>query len=120
MDRKYSYVHLLEDEISPLVGGGDLYRREGDVYLREYPLMLNASFYAYVLIFPLITIVASGTLWCWEANRLVAPWPHKVFDASIAVTIGACLFLYRIQPYLLNRWHRRRATKLEREPSVKT
>lgn len=107
VDRKYPYIHMLEDEISPLVGGGDLYRREGEFYLHEYPLMLNAAFYAYVLIFPITAIVGTGALWYWEANRLSAPWPHKVFDGALAVTISGCLFLYRIQPYVV-KWLRRR------------
>src|SRR5215216_1754172 len=38
VERQYDYIHMLEDKISPELGDGDLYRREGRAYERDYPL----------------------------------------------------------------------------------
>lgn len=100
IDRQYRYVHTLEEHISPMVGGGDLYRREGEVYLRGYPLLFNVAYYAYIIIFPIILILAAVSLWIWERNQLSTPWLHKAFDLSLVIAIVGSLFLYRMQPYL--------------------
>ncbi len=100
IDRQYRYVHILEQHISPMVGGGDLYQREGEVYLRGYPLLFNVAYYAYIIIFPIILISASVSLWVWERNQLPTHWLHKAFDLVLAISIIGSLFLYRMQPYL--------------------
>lgn len=104
IDRQYAYIHSLEEEISPLVGGGDLYRREGDVYLRGYPLLFNAAFYAYTVIFPIVLIASATSLWLWECNQLSTHWLHKSLDLLLSVSIIAVLFLYRMQPYLAGKF----------------
>lgn len=105
IDRQYSYIHTLEKKISPLVGGGDLYQREGEVYLRGYPLLFNVAFYAYTVMFPLILITATASLWAWESNQLSIPWWHRFADLLLAIVIIATLFLYRMQPYLTSKVH---------------
>lgn len=100
VDRHYPYVHLLEETISPLVGGGNLYQREGRVYLDRYPLALNAAWYAYVWVFPLVALIATAGLIFLEWDRLPYPWFHRGFDTIVGATILLCFFLYRVQPYV--------------------
>jgi hypothetical protein len=71
VNRQYPYLHTLEEAISPEVGGGDLYQREGKVYLREYPLLLDVAWFAYVILFPLIVMVATLGLAIWEVKLRV-------------------------------------------------
>ena len=112
VDRQYPYVHRLEEAISPMVGGGELYHREGKVYLRGYPLLLNAAFYAYNLVFPTILIIASAGLWWWERNQLSTHWLHKAFDAVVAFVIVCCFVFYRMQPYI---WKKLKSWRLGRQ-----
>jgi hypothetical protein len=111
VDRQYPYVHDLEAEISPQLGGGTLYRREGQVYLDKYPMLLNVAWIAYVVVFPLLALIASLGLIVVEWLRLPYPWYHRVFDSAIAFALVACFFLYRVQPYLANKWRKRRESK---------
>lgn len=104
VQRQYPYLHALEEAISPCVGGGDLYQREGKVYLREYPLLLNVAWFAYCLLFPLIIIFATIGLIIWETTQVPYPLYHKLFDVFIAFALICFFFLYRIQPTLASNW----------------
>lgn len=104
VNRQYPYLHTLEESISPYVGGGDLYQREGKVYLREYPLLLNVAWFAYCILFPLIIIFSTLGLIIWEIAQVPYPFYYKLFDASIASALISFFFLYRIQPSLRSRW----------------
>ncbi len=106
VNRQYPYLHTLEESISPSVGGGDLYQREGKVYLREYPLLLNVAWFAYCILFPLIVIFATLGLIVWEITQLSYPFYHKLFDTCIAAALISFFFLYRMQPSLIYRWEK--------------
>ncbi len=100
VDRQYPYLHALEKVISPALGGGIVYNREGEAYLEKYPLSVNASWFAYVVIFPLITLIATVSLIVLEWSRLTYPWIHRAFDMMVGTALLACFFLYRVQPYV--------------------
>lgn len=102
--RQYPYLHLLEEAISPQLGGNDLYQREGKVYLSEYPLLLDVAWFAYSILFPLILMFATLTLAIWEFRRLLYPLPHILFDFFIAWALIIFFFLYRVQPAIASRW----------------
>ena len=106
--RQYPYLHQLEEAISPALGGGDLYQREGKVYLREYPVLLYVAWFAYGILFPLIIICAVTGLIIWELLWLVYPLHHRLFDAFIAIMLILFFFLYRIYPALVSQWKEQR------------
>ncbi len=106
VQRQYPYLHALEDAISPALGGDDLYRREGQVYLREYPLLLDAAWFAYGILFPLIVMFATVGLTIWELKWVLYTLPHIFFDAFIAGAIIVFFFLYRVQPAVASRWRK--------------
>ncbi len=94
--RQYPYLHALESKISPEFGGGIIYRREGEVYLEEYPVFLRTVGFTYFILFPLLAVAAVvGLLWV-ELTELPYPLPHKVADGIMAATIVAAFILYRI------------------------
>lgn len=109
INRQYPYLHDLEDAISPQVGGGDLYRREGDVYKRKYPLLLDVVWIAYAFIFPFIVIFTAVALATWEYTKLPYTFPHRLFDSVIAGTIVLFFFLYCVWPGLVKAWRKLRA-----------
>lgn len=106
VNRQYPYLHTLEESISPNFGGGDLYQREGKVYLREYPLLLNVAWFAYCILFPLIVILSTIALLIWEFTQLSYPLYQKIFDALIAVALATFFVLYRVQPSIIPRWRK--------------
>jgi hypothetical protein len=106
VNRQYPYLHALEETISPAVGGGDLYQREGTVYLREYPLLLDVAWFAYVILFPLIVMCATLGLAFWEFTSVVYPIYHRLFDVFIAIALICFFFLYRVQPAIASKWRK--------------
>jgi hypothetical protein len=104
VDRRYRYIHYLEDRISPALGGDGVYRREGKFYLDNYPLILNVTWLAYVIIFPMIALVATVGLLVWEWHELPYRWFHLVFDSAVATALMVVLFLYRVQPYVARKF----------------
>lgn len=100
VNRQYPYLHALERRISPALGGGDLYQREGKVYLDRYQLLLDVAWFAYGIGFPVIAICAACVLAASEWLRLSYPLLHLLFDALLCVAIVTVLFLYRVQPAL--------------------
>jgi hypothetical protein len=107
VNRQYPYVHDLEKTISPSLGGGDLYRREGLVYLRDYPLLLNVAWIAYGFIFPAITAVAAASLAIWEWVQLPYAMIHRIIDVLLAAALIFVLFSYLVWPAIMRvqrRW----------------
>lgn len=106
VNRQYPYLHSLEDAIAPEFGEDDIYRREGKVYLREYPLLLDVAWFAYGILFPLIVMFATCGLIIWELSWVLYPLAHILFDAFIACALIVFFFIYRVQPTISNRWRK--------------
>ncbi len=104
VNRHYPYVHHLEEVISPGLGGGDIYRREGKVYLQDYPPILNVAWFAYAYFFPILVIAATGGLLIWEYRQLTYAWPHRLLDGAVGITLITLFFIYRVQPSMAAQW----------------
>lgn len=120
IERQYPYLHMLERIISGLLRTAptdnsdklsatssldpDIYQREGHVYLNEYPLLLNVTWFAYVILFPLIVIAATTGLMAIEWAKLPYPLVHRIFDTIIATAIVISFFLYQMQPRIAAKW----------------
>jgi hypothetical protein len=122
VNRQYPYLHTLEKAISPEVGGGDLYQREGKVYLRAYPLLLDVAWFAYVILFPLIVMVATLGLAIWEVKLAWVSYPlyHIIFDIFVAFALICFFFLYRVQPALASGWRKWQMRMRNRQLSSQT
>lgn len=138
VNRQYPYLHLLEENISPLVRGthlyesddapgfsvlhANVYQREGKIYLSEYPRLLDVAAIAYVIIFPIIIIASSAGLIIWEWRRLSYPVLHRAFDTVIAFVLILFLILYWIYPSVGSRmkaWKEKRRVSQEECASPK-
>lgn len=123
VSRQYPYLHALEEHISGEMGGGNLYRREGKVYLTDYPLLLDVSWFIYSVLFSLIIIGATILLAVWEWQGLEYPALHRFFDVVIAITIIGIMLLYRVEPYIASkskRWRSFKTRKQEKQSSETT
>ncbi len=136
IDRQYDYVHMLEQNISPILRNSqghkagetvptqlldeDIYQREGTVYLRGYPLLLNATWIAYVVIFPIILLVATIGLITWEWRRLPYPVLNRAFDTGVALALIAFLVLYRVAPYIAEKYREKSERKHQESEQAAT
>lgn len=82
----------------------NIYRREGKIHLNEYPLLLYVAWFVYVILFPAITMIAAASLAGWEWFKLPYQLLHRIADALIALAIVVFFFLYRVQPFVSQRW----------------
>ncbi len=113
IERQYTYLHALEEKISPELGCGDMYRREGQVYLRDYPLFLDVVWISYIVLLPLAAAGAAVALLVREWAALGYPLPYKVFDSFVGVFIAGTFVLARTLPQLLQNAHRaKRAARM--------
>lgn len=103
LNRQYPYLHKLEDKISPELGGDEIYRREGYVYLQDKSPFLNATWVFYDIIFPVIVISATTLLAFLEYAHT---FKINVFDSIAAVLMFVIFFIYRILPALIYRWRK--------------
>lgn len=92
INRQYPYLHLLEETISAAVGGDDLYQREGKVYLRGYPLMLNVAWFVYGILFPAIVMIASALLVWVGICQVDIPSISHCFRCSPCRCADLCVF----------------------------
>jgi hypothetical protein len=76
----------------------DLYRREGRAYKSEYPLFSWCAWRFYVVVLPVIVIIATGVLIYQEWAVLEYPLLGKVFDLVSASGVAVSFALYRLVP----------------------
>jgi hypothetical protein len=103
VERQYSYLHRLEEWLSSALNTPTLYRREGSAYLEGYPVFLDWTWVCYVLIFPLVVLLATLALLVVEWRDLSYAPLHKAFDSSIALVVAMSFLLYRVIPMILER-----------------
>lgn len=58
IERQYNYIHQLEEQISEEYGK-KAFTREGESYIKDYPIFLNWASFLYTIFFPLILLVIS-------------------------------------------------------------
>jgi hypothetical protein len=98
VERQYDYLHMLEDKISAELKDEELYRREGRAYESNYPLFSWWSYRFYVVVLPVIAIIATVVLIYQEWARLDYPILSRIFDLISASGIAVSFVLYRIVP----------------------
>jgi hypothetical protein len=98
VERQYEYLHTLEDKISAELSDDELYRREGRAYKSEYPLFSWWAYRFYVVVLPVIAIIATSVLIYQEWARLDYPLLGKIFDLISASGVAVSFALYRIVP----------------------
>jgi hypothetical protein len=100
IDRQYPYLHRLEGWMARALGDDDLYRREGRMYLSYYPVFLNWAWFAYVILFPGVVILACVVLVIQEWLALPYSIWHKGFDSGMALCVIISFLIYTVAPRL--------------------
>lgn len=98
VERQYRYLHLLEDKISDWLGDGDIYRREGRVYLEDYPAFSNWTWIFYTFLFPILMLVSVIALFVLEFSKLDYSIYYKIYDSFLGTGVLVSLFLYKFAP----------------------
>ena len=98
VERQYGYLHLLESKISDLLGDADIYRREGEAYLKNYPAFSNWAWIFYSFLFPLLMLVSVSALFVLEFGKLDYLIYYKIYDGFAGIGVLVSLLLYRIVP----------------------
>lgn len=115
VERKYDYLHDLESRLSALYGDDgvndcqyQVFTRESNAYLDDYPLVGEWVWILYTIVFPALTILAMLTLWRMEYASNTAKG-YLCFDGIVAAIITATIGLYRVpqiatHPWTLLKW----------------
>ena len=98
IERQYDYLHTVEEYIATELGARDVFQREGKAYLLEYPAFSEWTWISYVVIFPIVVIVAVVGVITLELTQLAYPLAHKLGDAVMAAAIVVSMYLYRLHP----------------------
>jgi hypothetical protein len=101
VERQYEYLHLLEDKISARLGNDELYRREGRSYTVNYPPFSRWAWRFYVVILPVIAVIATSVLIFQEWVGLKYSLLSKILDSISASGVLISFTLYRIAPWVL-------------------
>lgn len=109
VERQYPYLHHLEDWMSSALGDDALYRREGRVYLSDYPIFLNWAWFCYVIVFPLVVMLGCVVLVTREWTALTYSGVHKLFDSAIALLVVTTFVIYTVVPRIRRPFQRRGA-----------
>lgn len=102
IERQYNYLHDIEAEISWLLGGKDLYRREGQAYKTRKPWLTHWAWVLYTIVFPGTGIVLICVLVKAEA-KAVAPHTFNLgYDRTVAIGVVISLLLF-VGPQIVKR-----------------
>ncbi len=92
VERQYSYLNILEKEIGSHLNSG-LFNREGDNYLKNYPLISNVLDIFYKCFFPILVVGINGTKLVFEYINGVCLF-LKIFDTICFLFILLLIILY--------------------------
>ena len=97
IERQYSYIHSLENILSKQYKE-KAFTREGDSYLKNYPVFLTWASFLYTILFPVLVVVVILTKIISEYKQYgcseVLVWFNGLFFMFIAISI--VLYLYVI------------------------
>lgn len=100
VERKYDYLHNLEETIGDILENKNIYCREGKAYLDKYPAFSSWTYFYYTRLFPILVMLLTGYLWYLEYQTVKRQCYYLIFDAVTASGVLISFFLYRIWPLL--------------------
>ena len=107
VERQYTYLGKLEKKLSKLLGKGDLFCRESENYLKEYPIVLNLVdlFYKFFspILFTIVNIIHIVEEWRRGGSRLTV-----MCDTAMCATIFLITWFYFFEIHSrLSSWFKR-------------
>lgn len=103
IERQYSYIHKLEDDLQEKYESKVIFSREGKSYLENYPAFSNWVCFLYTMIFPVIVILIVSAIiiseWVLKSELALLP---LLLNTSIAICILISTILYIVFMYKQN------------------
>lgn len=85
IERQYSYIHALENILSSQYSDG-AFTREGNAYLRDYPVFLNWTSFLYTILFPAILLVV-------VTSKIIIEYKQYGY-AEILIWFNALIYIF--------------------------
>lgn len=94
IENLYSYIHKVESKLCLLIKDYEI-SREGEFYLKSYPILKSCIHSFYFIIFPFLVIIASLIKIYWELFEIsTIPIISLVFDVFFLIAIVLLTVLY--------------------------
>ena len=115
VERRYNYIHQLEEQLSKEYDK-NAFTREGDSYLKDYPIFLNWASCLYTVFFPVILLTISTSKIITECKMLgfkqILVWFNMAIFLFIAISVILYLIALLRQRRKHNFYHQTNSAKL--------
>ena len=113
IERQYRYLGILEKKISDLLGEGmdNLFSREGDRYLDNYPIVLNLIDLFYKFFSPILFTVLNTA-------HIIKEWEYCMSIAALVVDIAIYIVIFIITWFYFFEIHSKIARWFKKCPPV--
>ena len=98
IERQYSYLHKLEEQLNSFYSNSGAFTREGKSYLSKYPLFSNWIWLLFTLIFPCLIVFSIIVRINYEIANMQSIEFNQLIDFSCYLIIGtsSILYIYRL------------------------
>jgi hypothetical protein len=88
VERQYVYLHKLEKELTPFFSSKIPFTREGESYLKNYPMLSNWIDILYKWVFPVVLVAFTGVKLLW------IEFPNDGFNLAWIISVVFCLMVW--------------------------
>lgn len=86
VERQYLYIDSLEKKITNVIGNDSVFNREGEHYLKDYPIVLNLIDLFYKMFCPILFAVVN-------IAHIVKEWQNNTRTLPLIIDSLICLFV---------------------------
>ncbi len=123
LDRSYSYIHQLEERINK-ISSNPIITREGESYLRNYPVLNNITYYMYRVVIPIIYnfVIIYKLKLEYIAQQEISIF--VIFQTIIGILCIALLLTYLIENIveiitdIINKYKKGKKTKIKNNKKI--
>lgn len=123
LDRSYSYIHQLEKRINK-ISSNPIITREGESYLRNYPVLNNITYYMYRVVIPIIYnfVIIYKLKLEYIAQQEISIF--VIFQTIIGILCIALLLTYLIENIveiitdIINKYKKSKKTKIKNNKKI--
>lgn len=94
IERQYSYLHKVEEQLNSFYPSSVAFTREGKSYLSKYPLFSNWVWLLYTLFFPSLILFCIITRIQSQLETVYSMEVNQIIDFSCYLIVGTSTILY--------------------------
>lgn len=99
VEKQYSYLHILEAELNAFYSASAIFTREGEHYLKDYPMFSDWMWFLYTSILPVSLIAASIHRIGVDLHKLGFTYQgFTCFIAYLVLVIACFSYISKIHP----------------------